>query len=172
MRALCLFAAGGLCLLLASCGGKTLPPNDVTPVSKYRELIGGKWEADNDRQLVQTYEFGPEDKLTVTVKGMKEPIHGTYHWVGDKEVELEYQAPADQKKDYAAAIKARKQPDEQMARGQGPIADAVRKSLEAIPDELPEKEKAKVILAEKPREVLIVETERGMTLDFNRPSGK
>jgi hypothetical protein len=170
MRALCLLVAGGLGLLAVSCGsgsggGK---PNDVVPVSKYKEMIVGKWQADAETQLIQAYEFGPDDKVKVSVKGMKEPLTGRYSWAGDREVEFEYQAAEGVKKDYAAAVKAYKEPSLKMAQGGGPIGDAVKKSMDAISDELPAKEKVKVILGDKPHELLIVELGAGLTQNFTK----
>jgi hypothetical protein len=169
MRALCLLVAGGLALLAASCGSGKVKTDDITPVSKYKEMLLGKWQADDEVQLVQAYEFGPDNKLTVTFKGMKEAIQGKYSWTGDRELELEYQATGEAEKGYAAVIKAHKEPQRKQAAGGGPIGDAVRKSLDMIPDELPAKEKVKVILGEKPHELLIVTLEQGLTLNFVRP---
>jgi hypothetical protein len=170
MRAPCLLVAGSLALLVVSCGsgGGNVKPNDVTPVSKYKELLAGKWDADGENQLVRTYEFGPDNKAAMTLKGVPAAFQGTYSWTGDREVEIEYQASAEAKKDYAAAVKAHKDPQRKMAEGGGPIADAVKKSLDAIPDELPAKEKVKVILSEKPREMLILTLDGGLMLNFNR----
>jgi hypothetical protein len=168
MRTLCLIVLGTLGLLAASCGSGTVRTDDVTPVSKYKEMLVGKWDADLEDQFVQAYEFGPDNKLKVTVKGMKEPISGKYAWQGDRELELEYQAPEEVKKNFAAAIKAIKDPKRKMAEGGGPIGDAVKSSLDSIPDELPAKESVKVILSEKPHDLLIVTLERGLTLNFNR----
>jgi hypothetical protein len=168
MRALCLIAAAGLGLLVAGCGSGTVRTDPVTPVSKYKEMIVGKWEADTKEQLVQGYEFAPDGGLKVTFQGMAEAVPGKYSWVGDRALELEYQASAGAQKDYAAAVKAYKEPLRKTVEGGGPIGDAVGKSLDMISDELPAKEKAKVILSEKPREMLIVTLERGSTLNFNR----
>jgi hypothetical protein len=168
MRALCLVVVGGLGLLAASCGSGAVRTDDITPVSKYKEMIVGKWEADGKGQLVQGYEFGPDDKLKVILKGMADSIPGTYTWTGDKELELKYQAPEEVKKQYAAAIKAHKRPSKELAAKGGPFGDTVQKNLDAIPDELPAAEKVKVILGEKPHELLIVTPEGGVAQTFKR----
>ena len=168
MRALCLVVVGGLGLLVASCGSGPARTDDITPVSKYKEMIVGKWEADGKGQLIQAYEFGPDDKLKVTLKGMTDSIPGTYAWSGDKELELKYQASDGLKKQYAAAIKAHKQPSQELAAKGGPFGDTLQKNLDAIPDELPAAEKGKVILNEKPHELLLVTPAGGLALNFKR----
>jgi hypothetical protein len=174
MRALGLLVAGGFALLITSCGSGSgkVATNDVVPVSKYKEMLVGKWKADGNDQLVQAYEFGPDNKVKVAFHGMKEPVEGKYSWAGDRDLELEYQASDAAKKDYAAAVKAHKDPLRKQAEAGGPIGDAVRKSLEAIPDELPAKEKVKVIMSEKPHDLLIVTLEKGLTLNFDRAKGE
>jgi hypothetical protein len=168
MRALGLLVAGGFGLLIASCSSGKVTNNDNTPVSKYKEMLVGKWNADGKEQLVQAYEFGPDNKFKMTVKGMPEVVEGKYSWVGDRELELEYQASDGAKKGFAAAVKAHKEPLLKTAAGGGPIGDAVKKSLDMMPDELPAKEKVKVILGEKPHDLLIITFEHGLILNFDK----
>jgi hypothetical protein len=172
MRTFCLLVAGGLGLLLASCGNSGPARTDtVTPVSKYKEMIVGKWEAEGGEQLVQVYEFAPDGKVKVTFKGMKEPVPGNYTWTGDRELTFEYQATEEAKKGFADSVKAYKEPMRKQAQGGGPIGDAMKKSLDAMPDELPAKEKVTTILGDKPHDVLIITLQQGLTLNFNRAKG-
>jgi hypothetical protein len=168
MRVLCLLGATALGLLITSCGSGTVKTDPVVPVGKYKEMLVGKWVADTPNQLVQAYEFGPDDKFKMTVKGITGAIEGKYSWVGDRELELEYQASEAAKKEYVAAVQASKEPLRKTAEGGGPIGDAVKKSMDAIPDELPAKETVKVILSEKPHDLMIVTLEKGLTLNFDR----
>ncbi len=117
LRALCLLAAGGFGLLLVSCGSAKVPPTNIPSVARYKEMLPGKWHADSQGQLIQAYEFGSDDKVTATVPGMKEPVRGRYRWTADRDLELEYQAPDEVKKEYATAVKAYKQRQDEAAGG-------------------------------------------------------
>jgi hypothetical protein len=172
MRTLCLLVAGGLGLLAASCGNSgPARPNAVTPVSKYKEMLVGKWEGDRDDQLVQVYEFAPDGKVKTTFKDMKEPVQGTYTWTADRELTFEYQVNEEAKKGFAAAVKAFKEPRLKQAQAGGPIGDAIKKSIDAIPDELSAQEKDKVILSDQPHDVLIITLPQGLIMNFRRAKG-
>jgi hypothetical protein len=163
---------GGLCLLLPACGSGKVKKDDpsVTPVGKYKELLVGKWEADEKDAFIQGYEFASDNTLKMTVKGMKEPIPGKFSWSGDRELDIKYNPSPEVKKDYAAAAKAYKEPGQKrLAEGKlsGQIAAGVKKGLAAIPDEAPATETAKVILAETPVPVLIV-TVKDRVINFHR----
>jgi hypothetical protein len=164
--------AAWLGLLAVGCGSGEVKHDYITPVSKYKELLPGRWEADDKDQVVQGYEFASDNTLKVTIKGMARPVPGKFSWSAEKELEIEYPAPEEVKQLYAAAVKAYKEPIRKLlASGKaGKGAIGMKKGMDAIPDELPPRETIQVILGEKPRAVLIV-TNNGITKTFTRASG-
>src|SRR5437764_12186541 len=102
MRALGLLLAGGLGLLAAACGdGKSkVEKHPVTPVSKYGELLPGRWQGVDKDKYIQGYEFASDGTLKMTVKGMAEPVPGTFTLSDDRELRLERQATEGVKKSY------------------------------------------------------------------------
>jgi hypothetical protein len=171
MRVLCLLLTGALGLLAVACGGPPVKKHEPTPVSQYKELLPGRWQVLEKVHLVQGYEFGPGDKLKMTVQGLDEPIEGTFTWTGDRELRLDYRASEKVRKDYAAAVRKHKAPDEKLlAEGKGDkAAYGIRRGLDSIPDELAASETVKVVLGEEPVEVLLVTTPQGTTRTFHRP---
>jgi hypothetical protein len=159
-------------LLLPACGPGQVKKDDptITPVSKYKELLVGKWQSDENEAFIQGYEFASDNTLKMIVKGMEEPVPGKFSWSSDREMDLEYNRTPDVKKGYAAAARAYKQPTrKRLVEGKvsGQIAEGMKKRLDAIPDELPATETVKVILAETPQAVLIVTTKQRV-LNFRR----
>jgi hypothetical protein len=170
MRALCLLLAGLLGLLVSACGDHKGKQDDITPVSKYKELLGGQWEVGTKEELLQGYEFGSDNTLKMTIKGMAGPVQGKFTWSGDKELEIEHQVGEEVKKQYAAAVKAYKEPTRKKLEEKNVdqrSALGMKMGLNAIPDELPARETLKIILGEKPFLVLIV-TNNGVTKTFKR----
>jgi hypothetical protein len=170
MRSLCLLLIGALCLLPGACAKREVKTDDVTitPVSKYKELLVGKWQNDNQEDIIQGYEFASDNTMKMTVKGMKEPVPGKFSWSGERELDITYNAGPDVKKGYVAAVNAYKEPlRKRVGKGEGPIAAGMKKGMDAIPDNLRAKETIKVTLAEKPQEVLIVNA-GGRQMAFRR----
>lgn len=166
MRALSLILAGGLSLLISACGGDSnggrTNPEGVTPVSKYNELIVGRWQNIDESEFIQSYEFAPEDTLKMTVKGMAEPFSARYRWAGDRQLEFEFEASDQVKKRYTAAVNAYKEPiRKRLGEGKldGRAATGMKISMDAVADQVPVKQTIQVILSEKPREVLLLSTE-------------
>ena len=175
MRALGLLLAGGLGLLAAACGSRgKIDQDDVVPVGKYRELIVGHWQTTEEKNFIQGYEFARDGTLKMTLKGMADPVRARFTWTDDRQLEIEYQAPEAVKKRYAAAVKAYKEPTQKKL-DEGKMDEraehGLRMSLNTIPDELPARQKVGVILAEQPRELLLVSTE-ATRMTFKRAKGR
>ncbi len=170
MRVLCLLLAGALGLLAGACAKAPVPKHEVTPVSKYKELLSGRWQRAEKEPFLQGYEFGEDGKVKMTVQGLADSIEGKYTWSGDRELKIEYRASEEARKRFAAAVRAFKEPGQKLlAEGKdGKAALGIQKSLESLPDELPASETVKVVLGEEPVPVLILTTPQGTTITFHR----
>jgi hypothetical protein len=146
--------AGGLALLLGACSPPTKPGNAPPPLNK--QLLLGKWKNTSEAQFVVGYEFEEGGALKMTVQGVKQPVSGRYTWAGERNLDLEYQAPEDVKKAFAAAAKAYKEDIQERIKA-GRLPDRAGPGmLGVVPDELPAKETFQVGLSEKPRRLTLI----------------
>jgi hypothetical protein len=169
MRAVSLLLTGGLGLLITACGNPKVDPG--RPVLK-KELLVGKWKVTEDNeetQYVQDCEFA-DGKLKMTVKGLKEPVPGTYSWADDYTLDVTFQANDDLKKAFKTAIQALKKPRlAKIGDAKDHIPDSQRKSVEEIPNELPATQKYKVGITEgKQNTLLTLDNGTVVVLDFKK----
>jgi hypothetical protein len=167
MRAMVLLV-GGLALLVGACsdnkGGKGGGPvaSGTPPLNK--ELLVGKWKADSEGVFTTGYEFDKDNTLKMTIRGMKEPVPGTWSWSGERTLDVKYKV-ADIRKDYEAAVKAYKSRVNQRVKS-GELTNLALPSLMAgARDELPAEEKFVVSIVEKPR-WLMLNNEKGGVQQF------
>jgi hypothetical protein len=169
MRVLSLFLLGSLGLLIPACGGSTV---DRGRPEVKKELLPGKWEVTDDSkefQHIQACEF-TDGKLTMTALGLAEPVPGTYTWADDRTIEVTFQATDKLKKAFKDAMKAIKKPRlDKIGNAKDPISAGKRKSVEAIPDELPPTQKYKVIIqVGKKNTDLVLDSGTGANLEFKK----
>ena len=152
---------GGLTLLLGACSPKVshAPP----PINK--QLLTGKWKNSSEAEFISGYEFAEGGNMKMTIKGMKEPVTGSYAWSGDRTLDVKFKTEADAKKAFQEAAKAYK--DDVKARIKaGQLTDRAGPSiLGAVPDELAPEVTFKASFSEKPR-LLILVNESGVSQTF------
>jgi hypothetical protein len=152
----------GLALFLAACSGNSHAP---PPLDK--SLLAGKWKNSSDMHMVAGYEFADDKSFKVTIRGMKEPIPGSYSWSGDRDLTLEYRPTADFLEEYKAAVKALKDDVAEQIKS-GKLSDRAGPSiLSALREEWPAKETLRVAISDKPR-LLMLTPEGSATLNFEK----
>ena len=151
---------------VVACTGSKLGGKGGTPVDK--ELLPGKWKASEEDQYVAEFEFNADGTMKMRVKELEEPVPGKYSWSGDRSINLEFQATEEIKKAYAAAIKRLKAPRlKGLGNQKGPIADNMRRTIDAIPDEL-KAETYKVVIEKRKAEQLTLTGDSGYSLEFKK----
>jgi len=141
MRVLHWAGIGGVCLMLCACGG-----------AKNSELIVGKWDAADKKDVVQSYQFEKDGTVKLTLNDGKTAA-GKYKFTDDSTMDVEYDVPEEVKVAYRESVKAYKRAGEEAKKALGSIpgvggvaSQGVGEMFNLIPDEFPTKEKLKVAI--------------------------
>jgi hypothetical protein len=165
MHSIKLLLAACLVIPLGACAGSQggAQPPAAPPVVK-RELLIGAWGALDSFQLLQKIEFKEDGSVKVNFKEMPEAVPGKFSWIDDRSGVLEYQASDAAKKAFQPVIKkVRAQVKQGVAKRYGDKRGEEAASV--YPLELPAKETLRIGLAQNQ---LVLETERGLKLSFDR----
>ena len=155
----------GLALIVAACSGNS--PGSKAPPPPDKKLLAGKWKNASDTQMIAAYDFADDRAFKLTIKGMKQPISGKYTWIGDRDLSLEYQLPAEVQEDYKTAAKAYKDDVAEQIKS-GKLPDRAGPSiLGSVRDEWPAKETLHIAISDKPR-LLMLTPEGGATLNYEK----
>lgn len=167
MRFAYCFLPVAVCLPLCACGSKegghAPPPLDT-------ELLLGKWQAFETDQLIQSFEFKPDQTFSMQIRNVPEVIPGKYSWSGDYSLRLEYQPSEEVQKACRAALKEMKHNMTGAASKMGgTIGDNILQSAAKYPDELPAKEELRVGLSDRYGPNLSLTTAKGLIWTFKKP---
>jgi len=156
----------GIGLLLTACG---TPKEDHSPPPLDKDMLLGKWEADDPEQLVQGYEFAAEKSLRMKLKQVPETVPGTYDWSGNASLTMEYRPSVEAKKASATVLAAVKQDLRDRAKKTpGPVGAGLENAANNYPDELPAKELLRIGLSDRYGPVLVITTEKGLNMRFKK----
>jgi hypothetical protein len=154
MRAITSVLALIFALLVTSCGGPGSRAKAPGGELNARDVIVGKWEGIQDNEGLNSYivgyEFGPDNTVKIMCLDAKEPIKGTYKFLNDYTLEMEYEATDEAKKTFAEASRTYKSVRKEAAakdnsgKVPGKILGPMQGVFARIPDELPAKEKLTV----------------------------
>jgi hypothetical protein len=159
--------AGGLVLLVGGLawylfayspsggGGKGGPPLPID-----HQLLVGNWKSDSAHLIITGFDFAADGTLTMTVKGMKQPVAGRYSWGTDRTLALEYRR-ADVQNAYQEAARAFRDHVTKWAEERN-VAPFL---LNTFRDELPAGEKFQVGMSDRPR-LLILNNDQGFSQTF------
>src|SRR5262249_43929940 len=129
----------GTALLLGACAGGSKESHAPPPVN--RDLLVGKWQADEDEQLIQTWEFAPGDTFKMTLWHMPEPISGKYSWSGSGSLAMQYDLPDETKKACKEALANYRQHRQEIGKkAGGQYGGLIAESAKQYPEEQVDKE--------------------------------
>jgi uncharacterized protein (TIGR03066 family) len=167
MRPTYRFLIYGLGLLLTACGS---PKEDHSPPPLDKDMLLGKWEADDPEQLIQEFEFAADKSLHLKLRQVEETVPGTYEWSGNASLTLEYR-PSDEAKKASAAVLAAVKQDlrDRAKKTPGPVGAGLQNAANNYPDELPAKETLRIGMSDRYGPVLVVTTEKGLNMRFKKP---
>ena len=159
----------GMAMLLGACGSKE---NHAPPAVK-RELLAGKWEADDAEQVFQSFEFADDKSLKMTLWHMPEPVTGTYSWSDDGSITVEYILSAEAKKTCTQHLEAFREHKRELGKkAGGQYADKISQSANNYPDVLLDKQDYRVSLSEGKADDLELFSGTGLNFRFKKPSEK
>src|SRR5437870_1346552 len=92
----------GTILLFGGCQAKEQDHHPMAPLN--RDLLIGKWEADDESQFVQGCEFAADNSFHMTIWHSKAPIDGKYAWSGPTTLTVEYHPSEEAKTAYASSL--------------------------------------------------------------------
>jgi hypothetical protein len=159
----------GLCLLLLVCGGCKQGQGQAPPPLD-KDMLIGKWEADDPEQFIQTFEFAADHSLKMTIRTLPDVVPGKFEWTGETKLTVEYQPSEEMQKKcraFLADFKAKTR--ERGEKTPGPTGAAITRSADLYPDEVPTKDVYQVGLSDRHGPVLIVSTEKELRQRFKRP---
>ena len=168
VRWTCLFM--GVLLLLGGCGATTR--EDHSPPRQNRDLLLGKWEADDENQFVQRCEFAADQSCHLTIWHSKAPIDGTYSWSGPATLTVEYRPSEEAKKAYASSLLAFRDEIKARAKNSPYNASQILQSAKYYADEIPEREELSIGLGERTERTpatLMLSTTKGLNYRFRKP---
>jgi hypothetical protein len=158
-----------LCLLLILCVGCNRSQGHAPPPLD-KDLLIGKWDADEPEQFIQSCEFAADRSCKLTLKSVPEIVPGMYSWTGETKLTLEYRPSEEAQKNCKVFLKKLKAAiREKGENSPGSTGPALANSANQYPDELPAKEEMRVGLADRYGPVLILTTESGLNFRFKKP---
>lgn len=140
MRAIFLLV-GSLALFLGACSSKGC---GHAPAPLNKEWLTGKWENVSTALFLTSYQFDTDGAVTMTFKGIKQPVKGRYTWTGDRSIEVEYPSDADVRREYEAAAKEYKDDVKKRIETKKLNDRAGPPMLGMVPDQMPDKESLRV----------------------------
>jgi hypothetical protein len=166
MRATCGLVISSLGFFLAACSGST---ENHAPPALDRQMLVGKWEADEPEQLLQALEFSADQSFRMTIKQVPETVPGTYTWSGNASLAVEYRPSDEAKKACKATLAAVKQDfRERGKKAGGSIGAGLEQAADDYPDELPAKEELRIGMSDRYGPVLVVISAKGLNFRFKK----
>jgi len=151
MRAIGRLGMGCLCLLLFGCG------------SKPKDLIIGKWNAADEKEVFQGYDFNKDGAMTMTLNDKdKTVVSGKYKFIDQDTIDMEMQVPDEVKTMYRGMVKMHKQIIDDTRKFTGALpgmGDVMGDMFKLIPDEFPARQQLKVTIKED--ELTLTDQKRG-----------
>ena len=156
-----------LALFLSACGGSGV---SHAPPAANRDLLAGKWQAREQEQLFQSFEFKDDKSFQVTLWQLPEPITGTYSWSGDNTITLEYKLSEETKKAGKETLAAYRQHIKDRAKaGGGQYAEQIANSSANYEDGLLDKQDWHIGLVPGAHEEMNL-SKKGLEFTFKRPN--
>jgi hypothetical protein len=150
-------------VLLLVLGGCTEHKANPGPPPINKELLHGKWQADNPEQFIQGFEFGTDQAAKMMIWQMKDPVVGAFSWSGNALL-IEFQPTEEIQKEYKASLQALKAKLKELGKAMGGHqGEGVAKSADNYPSELPKSQEFHVGFNERPE---------GITMVLRPPSGQ
>jgi hypothetical protein len=157
-----------LALFLSACGGSGV---SHAPPAANRDLLAGKWQAREQEQLFQSFEFKDDKSFQVTLWQLPEPITGTYSWSGDNTITLEYKLSEETKKAGKETLAAYRQHIKDRAKaGGGQYAEQIANSSANYEDGLLDKQDWRIGLFPGAHEEMNLKSNKGLEFTFKRPN--
>jgi hypothetical protein len=156
----------GMSLLLGACGSSEshAPP----PVN--RDLLLGKWEAEEPEQLFQTFEFKADKSFIVTFWHKPETVAGNYSWSSDGTISVEFLLSEEAKKACKQTLASFREDIQERGKNlKGQYGQQVSDSAKRFPDELLEKRDYRVGISEGKIVVLVLILDKDLNFRFQKP---
>ena len=157
-----------LALFLSACGGSNV---SHAPPAANRDLLAGKWQAREQEQLFQSFEFKDDKSFQVTLWQLPEPITGSYSWSGDNTITLDYKFSDETKKACMEKLASyREHVKERGKASRSQYAEQIANSSANFEDGLLDKQDWRIGLFEGAHEEMNLKSNKGLEFTFKRPN--
>ena len=157
----------GTILLFGGCQAKEQDNHPMAPLN--RDLLIGKWEADDENQFVQGCEFAADNSFHMTIWHSKAPVNGKFAWSGPTTLTVEYHPSEEAKNAYKSSSAAYRENIQEIGKKSPQYGPQILGSANNYPDEVPDMEELTVGLSERNKPTLAVATKKGLTFRFRKP---